>query len=287
MTAARRKATGARGALQLGLALLLALLPVPAAAQDALTRLFPARPAGFVTDVASVLGASADALESRLGRLRDSTGAEVAVVTLPTLGDYEPEQVALAIGRAWGVGAKAGVGDATRNAGLVLLVVPKSAASGGRGRLRIEVGQGLEGIVTDARASRVRDAMRPQLAAGDYAGGVATGVDLLARLIEAELNPDGTRRAGAGAGDAPPRWVVLLFVAIVLLALLVAASSGRGGGPPMATTRRRRGGLVIGPTWGGGFGGGGGWSVGGGGGGGFGGFGGGGGFSGGGSGGDF
>ena len=64
-------------------------------------------------------------LEDLLTRLRAATGAEVAVVTLPTIDDHDEAEVALAIGRKWGVGAQADIGDQRRNAGLVLLLVPR------------------------------------------------------------------------------------------------------------------------------------------------------------------
>jgi len=83
------------------------------------------------------------------------------VVTLPTLGDRSEAEVALAILRAWGVGRKAEIGDSTRNAGLVLLLVPRQGGRAGSGAIRVEVGYGLEGIVTDASAGRVRDLMLP------------------------------------------------------------------------------------------------------------------------------
>ena len=129
-------------------------------------QLFPERPTGFVTDVAGLVDpAAAERMEALIGRLRSATGAEIAVVTLPTIGDRDEAEVALAIGRKWGVGARAEVGEQRRNAGLVLLLVPRVNHQPGTGHLRIEVGQGLEGIVTDATAGRIRrDVMGPLLA---------------------------------------------------------------------------------------------------------------------------
>lgn len=269
----------------------LALAPVLVAQRPAVESLFPARPDGYVTDAARILDpASRQAIETLAGKLRTATGAELATVTLPTLGDYEASDVALAIGRAWKVGAQADVGDARRNAGLVLLLVPRDPAGGRRGAIRIEVGQGLEGIVTDARAGRVRDLMLPQLRQEAYGPALLTGVQALAALIAKGYGVTDSALVGAlpSNPDAPARRgggfpvVVVLLIILVALALVVAASSGGGG--PRAGMRggRRRGGYYAGPWVGGGWGGGGSF-----GGGGFGGFGGGGGFSGGGAGGDF
>jgi uncharacterized protein len=257
-------------------------------AQDAGSRsLFPARPTGFVTDVAGIIDEAAEARITDLAeRLRSATGAEIAVVTLPTIGDREEADVAREIGRAWGVGATAEIGDQRRNAGIVLLVVPRQGGRPGTGRVRIEVGQGLEGIVTDVTAGRIRDLMGDRLASGDYSGAIQDGVEALAGMIArgfgvsdtvlTNARPAATPRATPGTplGALP----ILLFIVFLLL----SGAFGR-------RRRRRRNVFWGGPWIGGGFGGGGGWGGGGGGfdGGGFGGFGGGGGFSGGGAGGRF
>jgi uncharacterized protein len=252
------------------------------AAQESEVRsLFPARPTGFVTDVAGIVDEAAEArITSLAERLRATTGAEIAVVTLPTIGDRDEAQVALEIGRAWGVGAKAEIGDERRNAGLVLLVVPRQDGRPGTGRVRVEVGQGLEGIVTDVTAGRVRDLMGERLAREDYSGAVQLGVEALAGHIARGFGVSDTAltnvrpvRAPRDGGSPLGALPILLFI----LFLLLSGAMGRRG-------RRRRRGVYWGGPWigGGGWGGGGGF-----GGGGFGGFGGGGGFSGGGAGGRF
>ena len=153
--------------------------------QEAVQRLFPAHPTGYVTDVAGIVDPSAEAaIESLIRRLKALTGAEIAVVTLPTIGDRDEAQVALAIGRTWGVGARAGIGDPKRNAGLVLLVVPRQNHVAGTGRVRIEVGQGLEGVVTDATAGGVRrDVMGPLLGQERYGAALLAGVQTLSGII--------------------------------------------------------------------------------------------------------
>ncbi len=257
------------------------------AAQDGDVRsLFPARPTGFVTDVAGVVDEAAEArITSLAERLRAATGAEIAVVTLPSIGEREEADVAREIGRAWGVGARAEIGDETRNAGIVLLVVPRQDGRPGTGRVRVEVGQGLEGIVTDVTAGRVRDLMGQRLARGDYSGALQEGTEALAGIIARGFGVSDTALTNArpvsqprGGGRSPLGALpILLFIFFLILS---GALGGRG-------RRRRRNVFWGGPWIGGGFGGGGGWGGGGFGGGGFGGFGGGGGFSGGGAGGRF
>ena len=277
MTGTRAKATALLAVLQLTVA------ATTVAQSRGVDTLFPAQPVGYVNDLASALDAQSRAeLEDLIQRLRGATGAEIAVVTLPSIGNYDPAQVALAIGRKWKVGAKAEIGDPRRNAGLVLLLVPRRPDDPNSGQIRIEVGQGLEGIVTDAAAGGVRDLMRPDLAAGRYGPGVLLGVRSLSSLIARGYGVTDSAltayqpQTGQGENSSPFGNIL----PIILFGLFILIASGALGGG-----RRRRGGVYWGGPWiGGGWGSGGGF---GGGGGGFGGFGGGGGFSGGGAGGRF
>jgi uncharacterized protein len=245
--------------------------------------LVPARPTGYVTDVAGIVDEVAEARITDLAeRLRATTGAEMAVVTLPTIGERDETDVAREIGRAWGVGAAAEIGDPRRNAGIVLLVVPRQGGRPGTGRVRIEVGQGLEGIVTDAVAGRIRDLMGDRLAGEDYSGAIQGGVEALAGIIARGFGVSDTTLTNARPAAEPrgTRGSPVGALPILLFILFLVLSGAMGG-----RRRRRRNAFWVGPWIGGGFGGG--WGGGGFGGGGFGGFGGGGGFSGGGAGGRF
>lgn len=262
----------------------------PGVAQDAIRTLFPARPTGFVTDQTDEVGLEHTArIEEKIRLLQERTGAEIAVVVLPTIGDNAAVDVAVTIGRDWGVGSDAAVGDVRRNAGVVVLLVPRRDDDPNSGQIFIASGEGVEGFVTDAAAGRVRDRMRPFLSRAEYGQGLEVGIDALAALIAQGMGvTDSALVAGAERREPMPRWVVLLLVfgVLVVVVVIVAAASSSGGPRPPATRGRgrprRRSSPVI---WGGGFGGG--FGGGGGGGGGFGGFGGGGGFSGGGAGGRF
>src|SRR4051812_43226685 len=108
---------------------------MPAAAQNrGVDSLIPPQPVGYVNDFASVIDAeSAARMEDLIKRLRVATGAEIAVVTLPSIGDREASEVALAILRKWKVGAKAEIGDPRRNAGIVVLLVPRKNHKPGTG----------------------------------------------------------------------------------------------------------------------------------------------------------
>ncbi|CAN5161106.1 hypothetical protein BH09GEM1_BH09GEM1_32150 [soil metagenome] len=247
-------------------------------------------PRGLVNDFANVLSPAAAARIASIAQdVRDKTKGEIAVVTLADLGGRDKAEIALRIGREWKVGNLADIGDKSRNAGVVILVVPKETASDNAGRCRIEVGQGAEGYITDATAGEICREATPLFQQRDYSGAMELLTLRVAQRFAQEFNvaldtafqspvvrERRSQTVGGGSRGIPP-WV-LLVVLIVVLNLF------RGGG-------RRRGGCF--PWWlpfmggFGGGGGGGGWGgggFGGGGGGGFGGFGGGGGFSGGGGG---
>jgi len=110
--------------------------------------------AEVVVDAANVLPpSSVDQINRIAFDVHQKSRGEMAVVTLPDIGLRAPVDVALAIGRAWGVGANAAIGQQTRNAGVVILLVPKETSSTGRGECFITTGQGTEGFITDANAA--------------------------------------------------------------------------------------------------------------------------------------
>ena len=110
----------------------------------------PSPPRGYGTSTAEVIVDSARVLPAasvdRINRIafdvHQKSGGEMAVVTLPDIGLRAPVDIALAIGRAWGVGANAAIGQRTRNAGVVILLVPKETNSTGRGECFITDGAG-------------------------------------------------------------------------------------------------------------------------------------------------
>lgn len=263
---------------------LVALAQLAAAAmmaQDpALDTLFPARPTGYVTDPGHLIDSASKAtVEDLAQRVRGATGAEIAVAVLPFIGDHAPVDVATEIGRRWKVGANTQIGNATRNAGVVVLLVPRKDNVAGSGHLFIATGQGSEGFITDARAGAIRDLMIPQAAAGQYGPALVTGTRALAAVIGRGMGVSdsaiadwrGGESDGGDGGNQFP-WQIIIVLVFIVISIIGRGRRGRWGGP----------GIYWGGGFGGGFGGGGG-----GGGGGFGGFGGGGGFSGGGAGGSF
>lgn len=254
MTAIRRTTLPALAVL---LAAMWALFTaLPAAAEPTFPKL-----TGRVSDAAGVLPADqAAALEAKLKALEDTTGTQLVVATVPDLQGYEIDEFGYQLGRAWGIGQKG------TNNGAILLIAPAQR------KLRIEVGYGLEGVLTDAVSSRIiRQTIVPRLKAGDMAGGIAAGADQLIALLQ--LPPEEqaafaakAKAASADEGDSPG-WGALVWLIIIIVWVIIASRRGARG--------RSRGPVIV---WGPGIGGN--WSGGGGGGGGGSGWGGGGGFGG-------
>jgi len=247
-------------------------------------------PVGYVNDFAGVIPADAKSrLENLAQRLNSATRGDMVVVTLPDLGGRPVEEVALRLGREWKIGADANIGEQARNAGVVILVVPKESASDGRGRCRIETGQGTEGFITDATSGSLCRAATPMFQARDYGGAIEYLAGSIAERYAAEFGvtldgqPRAAQRSSRGSDDFSRLVPILIFLAIfVVLPMMSRRRRGCIGCLPIPFPMPgSRGG--FGGYSGGGFGGG----FGGGGGGGFGGFGGGGGFSGGGGGSDW
>ena len=229
--------------------LALGLMAAPASAAPTFPPL-----TGRVVDDAHVLSpATAADLTAKLADLEAKTGRQLVVVTLPSLQGYEIEDYGYQLGRAWGIGQKG------KDNGVLFIVAPNEH------KVRIEVGYGLEPILTDALSSVIlQTQVLPRFRAGDVQGGVVAGTD----AIIAQLSADPTAAAAnvqQATQAAQPHGVP--FGAIIVLIILFLVFSGlfrshMGGGmgwllPMMILGSGSRGGGWGGGDGGGSFGGGG------------------------------
>ncbi|MFS8038803.1 TPM domain-containing protein [Xanthobacter sp. AM11] len=224
---------------------------------------------GRVVDAAHVLDpATAAALDARLAAQEAKATDQVVVATVPSLEGTSVEDYANRLFRAWRIGQE------KKNNGVLLLVAPKER------KVRIEVGYGLEGILTDAVASTIiRNAIVPAFKSGDMAAGIVKGTDATLEILN--LDPEEARvrarqEEASGMSEEEVDNLIFLFVMIVFWGFVIwRVTRGGGSGGGGAAARRRRDGAVAGgpvSTWdwgsgsGGwsGGGGGGGWSGGGG-----------------------
>ncbi len=199
------------------LALALLLLPGFARAQT-----FP-QLAGPVVDQAGIIPADVEArLAEKLTALKAQSQRELVVVTLPDLQGYEISDYGYQLGRHWQLGTK------EKNEGAILIVAPKER------KLRIEVGYGLEPVLTDGLSSLIiNQQIVPRFKAGDMPGGIEAGTDAIIRQLT--LPPDQAAQIAAKAQkqDQPEGvpfgvviWLIIFFL-FFILPLLRRMGGGR------------------------------------------------------------
>ena len=162
---------------------------------------------GRVVDQANILDASARSrLDGKLAALEAKTTTQLVVVTLGSLQGYDIADYGYQLGRHWGIGQKG------TNNGVMLIVAPAEH------KVRIEVGYGLEGDLTDAVTRLIiANAILPRFRAGDVAGGTERGVDDIIQVLSGDA-ADFKKRAAeqadrsVGAGNPGSLVLVLLFV---------------------------------------------------------------------------
>ncbi|HMH29736.1 MAG TPA: YgcG family protein, partial [Steroidobacteraceae bacterium] len=158
-----------------------------------------------VTDLTGTLsGAAVARIEAKLKDLEAKKGSQVAVLIVPTTQPEEIEQYGIRVAEAWKLGRK-GVDD-----GAILLVAKDDR------RVRIEVGQGLEGALPDAIANRiVTETITPHFKQADFDGGVEAGVNQIISVINGEAlpAPDKKWERHSGLGNLLPVLLIVVFVA--------------------------------------------------------------------------
>ncbi|MBW2294432.1 MAG: TPM domain-containing protein [Deltaproteobacteria bacterium] len=204
-----------------------------------------------VVDRAGLLSnASKARLERALQALKRDGGTQLAVLTVPSLEGLTIEQASIRVTDQWQLGS------ASEDNGVLLMIAKDER------RIRIEVGQGLEGVLTDAHAKRIIDeSITPLFRTGDVDAGVTIGVFEIARRtnpeidlrahLEGSLRP--ASRSSRRTRSSPLSTLLFLLIAIPVALMRMGMFGGTGH-------YRRRGGYYWG---GGGFGGGGGFSGGG------------------------
>ena len=197
---------------------------------------FPAL-TGRVVDQANIISAPARGdLETRLADLEAKSGIQLVVATVASLDGQEIEPYANALFRTWKLGEK------TTNNGVLLLVAPNEK------RVRIEVGYGLEGTLTDALSKVIiTNAITPRFKTGDFTGGIVRGVDDIVTVLttdSSEWQQRPSLRVDSEPASAPVNWLVVVIVVAVIglmivsptfrwivLTMLMSGRSGGSGGP--------------------------------------------------------
>lgn len=159
----------------------------------------------------AALGASLEAFEQR-------KGSQIAVLLVPTTKPETIEQYSIRVAEAWKLGRK-DVDDG------VLLLVAKEDRT-----VRIEVGYGLEGVLSDATANRiVGEIILPRFRSGDFYLGLVEGVDRIIKVVDGEPLPEPSRERGQAAENNIGRVLPILFIGIVIGSSVLRAVFGRFG----------------------------------------------------------
>jgi uncharacterized protein len=201
--------------MTLARAALLAFLlcwPISAGADVAVPQL-----SGRVVDQTGTLSAGdINALTQRLKDLETRKGSQVAVLIVPTTEPETIEQFSIRLAEAWKIGRRK-IDDGA------LLVVAKNDR-----RLRIEVGYGVEGALTDVTARRIIDeVIVPRFRSGDFAGGISAGVDRIIRVIDGEPLPAPRPEASHSVSPDFNPLNPFLIVPVIFFAGIIRSIFGR------------------------------------------------------------
>lgn len=192
------------------------------------------QPRGYVNDFANVIApAEEQQIEAIIVELKQQTGAEIAVVTIPSLEGGEIDDFTNRLFEKWGIGQRG------KDNGLMFLAAMQDRL------MRIEVGYGLEGAIPDATAGRIRrDVITPYFKAGRPGQGILAGVAALSLEVAREYGVELTgavaqvQTSPSSSGEEGLNPVVTLVLMVIFIAFairhpflaLFLISGGRGGG---------------------------------------------------------
>ena len=164
----------------------------------------------IIDQTESLANEDIDRIAQLINAERQKKSFQIGVLMIPTLGsDDSLEEYSLKVARQWGIG------DKKKSNGVLLLIAKNDR------KMRIEVGNGIEGSLTDARASQIiRNTIAPKFRSGDYAGGVEAGVK---RIIDA------AEGRNLSDNDVDGESIVsMLFIVIFITIIVIAILKGNG-----------------------------------------------------------
>lgn len=157
-------------------------------------------------------------LAAKLEALERDTTDQVVVVTVADLQGYEIEEYGYQLGRAWGIG------QAGKNNGVLLLIAPRER------KVRIEVGYGLEPVLTDALSALIiQNEILPSFREGFFERGVEQGVDAIDRQLRLDPAEAQARAAAAERPRSKAPIGVGVVIAIIFFLMILAMIGGAGG----------------------------------------------------------
>ena len=216
------------------------LLVLVAALFAALALAAPAYPelTGRIVDQANVIPeATREGLRLKLKDLEEKSGIQLVVATIRTLDGYDIETYANGLFRSWKLG------EAKKNNGVLFVVAPRER------KMRIEVGYGLEGVLTDALSKVIlTSAVAPKFKAGDYGAGIERGVEGIIEILSGD-SAEWVKKIPPPPSLFEELLPLIIFALFIFIFFMMARSAGRPGN----YRRYRRGGppVIILPPGGG------------------------------------
>jgi len=166
----------------------------------------PGAPNGYVNDFADILTLDRRTkLSEQIHQYKERTGNEIGVVTIQTTGDESIEQFAVQLFQEWGIGKK------DKDNGVLLLLAIQDR------KLRIEVGYGLEGVLTDAQSAKIIANATPLLKQQNYGSAIQQMTDQLIGTLDGEPLASGEVATSSTVDEATTRRIVIATVVFMLL----------------------------------------------------------------------
>ena len=182
--------------------------------QTVLARTYPT-PTGYVNDFANIISDSVEIeLENKLQAFEASSSHEIALTTLSSLEGDVIENTAVELFQQWGIGKK------NQDNGVLLLIAPTER------KLKIEVGYGLESILTDRRAGTIiRDIITPEFKKDNYEVGIVSGLDAIITILSSDPAAfDQTTPSSNQSSESKLDSFMFLFALLIYLSAFLARS---------------------------------------------------------------
>jgi len=188
-------------------------------AAGAFAQQLPPKSNTLVTDYTNTLSADEkQRLEDKLVAFNDSTSSQIAIVMLHSIGDYDVNDYAQKLGRAWGIGQKG------KNNGIVILVALDDH------KMSIQTGYGMEGALPDVITQQIRvNDMNPRFKQGQFYEGLDAGVDDIIKYTKGEYKADPDTKKGHENSGSSAGFVIIIVVVILLIVFRNRGGGGGGG----------------------------------------------------------
>ena len=165
-------------------------------------------------------------INNQLQELSNSTGIQLAVLTIPTLEDEVLESYSMKVAETWKLGS------AEKDTGVLLLIALEERS------IRIEVGYGLEGVLTDTKCGLIiRNVIAPEFRNGNYQAGIVNAVNNMVGLVKGDESLVSKKVLSESSNDPG----IFIFIGVVLLygfIFVMAVVSSKKRGPRTSTATR-------------------------------------------------